>query len=335
MREKIQPISILHFYTQYLAHPAQFEEEGKAFQKKLEKLGLTVINPFEKERAEFKVDSTWKPEDWWTKPHSPQEAEHIVERDLEWIRKSDSLVAFIPEPRGFGTMMEIFYAAKLCEKPVFIYTSKTYRFHPWLMHFGQVFTDKTLLFEVLKLRQRLEGVPFRIAIGGKMGTGKSSLADFLVKCFQFKKYSFAAKLKKLASDLFDMEIKDRELLQILGTKVREVETDAWINYVIKQIEVEDPLRAVIDDMRYLNEAEILRKKGFELIKLHTPKSTVAKRGITGFSDHALQHPSEVEIDAIDADVIIDTSGTLEQAYEIMMGILAIEEFVKKVGSCWR
>jgi len=65
-------------------------------------------------------------------------------------------------------MMEIFYAAKLLEKPVFIYTSKKFRFHPWLMYFGQVFTDANFMLEVLKLRQQWEGQAFRIAIGGKM-----------------------------------------------------------------------------------------------------------------------------------------------------------------------
>jgi len=322
MPEKLQPISIIQFETQYLAHPAEFEKEGKVFQKKLEALGIDVLNPFGEERKKDERDPDWTPMKWWQRPHSPQEAETLVERDLKWIRQVDSLVAFVPEPRGFGTMMEIFYAAKLLEKPVFIYTSKKFRFHPWLMYFGQVFMDSNFMLEVLKLREQWKNQAFRIAIGGKMGTGKSSLADFLVKCFQFKKYSFAAKLKELASDLFDMEIKDRQLLQVLGTKVREVEQNAWCNYIMKRINREAPLRAVIDDMRYLNEAEILKENEFTLVRLYTSKHIVAKRGIAGFSFEALRHSSEVEIDAIDPDFSIDTSGTLERAYENILAVLA-------------
>jgi len=322
--EKLERISILQFDSAYLAHPSLFEEEAKIFQKELENLGMTVINPFVEERKEFKHPDSWNPDDWWSSPHSPQEAEHIVERDLGWIRNSDTLVSFVPTPHGFGTQMEIFYAAKLLGKPVFIYTSKKYRFHPWLMYFGQVFTDRRFMLDVLRLRQKMEGIGFRIAIGGKMGTGKSSLADFLVKCFQFKKYSFAAKLKELATDLFNMEVKDRQLLQVLGTKVREINKDVWAQYIVTLIQAEKPLRAVIDDMRYLNEAQILKQNDFTLLKLYTPKSLVAKRGVAGFSEETLQHPSEVEIDAIKVDYTVDTSGTLEHAYKTMIALLERE-----------
>lgn len=322
MPEKLQPISIIQFESSYLAHPAYFEEEAKKFQKELEVLGITIINPFVEERKEFGADH--RPMEWWQSPHSPQEAEHIIERDLKWIREVDSLVSFVPEPRGFGTMMEIFYAAKLLGKPVFIYTSKKFRFHPWLMYFGQVFTDRQFMLNVLKRREEWKDIGFRFAIGGKMGTGKSSLADFLMKCFQFKKYSFAAKLKELAADLFDMEVKDRQLLQVLGTKVREVEKDAWCGYVLKQIRADKSRRVVIDDMRYLNEAELLQKNDFTLIKLYTPDSFISKRNVAGYTPEMRQHPSEIEIDAIDPHYTIDTSGSLEQAYDAIMGIMERE-----------
>lgn len=320
--EKLESLSLLRFDTQYLAHPAAFEKEALDVQKQLKSIGIKVLNPFTIERKEFKVDSDWKPESWWTQPHSPQEARNIVKRDLELIQQSDALFAFIPEPQGFGTMMEIFYAAKLLEKPVFIYTSKKYRFHPWLMHYGQVFTDINLVLDVLRLRKQFEDYAFRIAIGGKMGTGKSSISDFLAKCFQFKQYSFAAKLKEIASDLFDMEVKDRVLLQMLGSEIRNMKVDAWANFVMKRINAEAPLRVVIDDMRYLNEADILKEHGFVLIKLYTPAFLVKKRHIAGFNQQTNAHPSEVEIDAIDIDYAIDTSGTLEQAYRKVMTVLA-------------
>ena len=314
MMEKLENLSLLRFSSTYLAHPASFIEEAKTLQARLEALGINVINPFERQKDD--------PHEWWATPHSPQDAKRVVERDLKWIRKSDALFAFIPEPQGFGTMMELFYAAKLLEKPVFIYTTKKYRFHPWLMYYGQVFTDLNLALDVLRLRKQLEGYAFRIAIGGKMGTGKSSISDFLAKCFQFKQYSFAAKLKEIASDLFDMEVKDRVLLQMLGSEIRNMKRDAWANFIIKRINAEAPLRAVIDDMRYLNEADILKEHNFVLMKLYTPAFLVKKRHIRGFNQQTSAHPSEVEIDAIDIDYAIDTSGTLEQAYRKVMDVLA-------------
>lgn len=320
--EKLERLSLLRFDTQYLAHPAEFEKEAKVIQKQIEALGINILNPFGKERKIAERDPDWTPMQWWESPHSPQEAQHVVERDLKWIRESDALFAFVPKPKGFGTIMEIFYAAKLLEKPVFIYTSNKFRFHPWLMYYGQVFTDLSLALDVLRLRKELEGFAFRIAIGGKMGTGKSSISDFLAKCFQFTQYSFAAKLKEIASDLFDMEVKDRVLLQMLGSEIRNMKVDAWANFVMKRINAEAPLRVVIDDMRYLNEADILKENGFVLIKLYTPAFLVKKRHIAGFNQQTNAHPSEVEIDAIDIDYAIDTSGTLEQAYRKVMEVLA-------------
>jgi len=317
--EQLERISLLRFETQYLAHPAEYIKEAKIVQKELEKIGIKVINPFDREED--------NPLEWWQSPHSPEDFKRVVERDLAWIRQSDALFAFVPEPAGYGAMMEIFYAAKLLEKPVFIYTNKKYRFHPWLAYFGQVFTDLDFALDVLRLRKRLEGYAFRIALGGKMGTGKSSIADFLVKAFQFKRYSFAAKLKELARELFNMDIKDRVLLQMLGTKIREIEADAWVNYVMKQVNTEAPLRCVIDDMRYLNEADILRENGFILVKLQCSTNVRLNRNITGLNKRTATHPSEVEIDAIDADYEIDTSGSLEDCYKQIM--LVLEEIAEK------
>lgn len=319
---ELKKVSLLRFDSFYLAHPAVLEKEAKTVQAQLEALGLEVLNPFAKEREEFKVSPNWKPMDWWTTPHPPDEAMHIVERDLEWIRKSDALFAFVPEPQSFGTMMEIFYAAKVLEKPVFIYTSNEYRHHPWLTYFGQVFTDMSFMLDVLSIRKTFEEQRFRIAIGGKMGTGKSSLADFLVKCFQFTRYSFAAKLKEVAKDLFDMDKKNREFLQYLGTDVlRKVKESVWTDYLMKQIEFENPFRTVVDDMRFVNEAEALRRHGFLIVKLYTQDEFRGKRNVVGLDKNT--HPSETEIDEIVPDVTLDTGCSLELCYKKVIECLSM------------
>ena len=269
-----------------------------------------MINPFARQEDD--------PQKWWASPHSPEDAKRVVERDLAWIKESDAVFAYVPEAKVCGTAMEIFAAAKLMEKPVFIYTTPQYRFHPWLMYFGQVFTDMEFMFEVLELRQNLKNYSFRIAITGRMGTGKSSVADFLVKSFGFRRYSFAAKLKEIASDLFGMSTKDRVLLQTLGTKIREMEQDSWANFVIRQIEVDAPLRAVIDDMRYVNEAKILKENRFVLVRLYGDRKG---RKIAGLSAETERHPSEMETDQIYADCSLDTSGSLESCYQKVLEYL--------------
>lgn len=311
--ERLEQISFVHFETQYLAHPTEERASANEIQKRLEALGITVINPFNRTEDD--------PQEWRQTPHSPEDAKRVVERDLAWIRQSNAVFAYVPEAKACGTMMEIFAASKLMSKPVFIYTTPQYRFHPWLMYFGQVFTDLGFMFEVLRLRKKLENYSFRIAFTGRMGTGKSSVADFLVNSFGFKRYSFAAKLKEIASDLFGMNTKDRLLLQVLGTKVREVEQDSWANFVVKQIESEAPLRATIDDMRYLNEGAILKGNGFTLVRLYTDVHVRKDRKIVGFNPETDRHPSETETDSIEVDYALDTSGSLDLCYRKVMELL--------------
>ena len=106
----------------------------------------------------------------------------------------------------------------------------------------------------------------KIAITGKMCSGKSSLANILLESdSRFKIYSFGQKVKDVAKDLFDMQEKDRSLLTSIGTKMREINADVWINYVLKQ--TKDQTHCIVDDLRYQNEYEALVNSGFKIIQL--------------------------------------------------------------------
>ena len=106
----------------------------------------------------------------------------------------------------------------------------------------------------------------KIAITGKMCSGKSSLANILLESdSRFKIYSFGQKVKDVAKDLFDMQEKDRSLLTSIGTKMREINPDVWINYVLKQ--TKDQTHCIVDDLRYQNEYEALVNSGFKIIQL--------------------------------------------------------------------
>ena len=99
----------------------------------------------------------------------------------------------------------------------------------------------------------------KLAIIGKICSGKTTAADILIELNNdFQKLSFAGKVKSIAIDLFDMEKKDRKLLQQIGTYMREIEPDVWANYVVKQSKKYDYV--VIDDLRYKNEYDLLKKK---------------------------------------------------------------------------
>ena len=103
-------------------------------------------------------------------------------------------------------------------------------------------------------------------------------------------------------------------MQILGTEVgRAREDDIWISHLYEMIEESyEPI--VIDDCRYINEAEFLKEElGYFIVKIVGRETTI--------SEENAKHNSETEQDQIIPDATIDNSGTLEetmdQLYQIM------------------
>ena len=107
----------------------------------------------------------------------------------------------------------------------------------------------------------------KIAICGKMASGKTTLADWFAEHHDFLKISLAAKVKGVAKDLFGMTHKDRRLLQQIGMKMREIKEDVWIDYLIN-LQVDEGENLIVDDVRFINEAEKLKTAGWTLIRIN-------------------------------------------------------------------
>lgn len=116
----------------------------------------------------------------------------------------------------------------------------------------------------------------KIALVGKMCSGKSWSVNFL-KDLNDKFYitRFAKMVKVIANDLFFMKEKDRILLQQIGTKMREIKDDVFVNYVINETSTKD--FCLLDDARYENEILTLKKNGWILIKLDISPELQLKR----------------------------------------------------------
>lgn len=129
-----------------------------------------------------------------------------------------------------------------------------------------------------------------IGITGLIGSGKDTIANHLVECFEYERYSWATPLKDIASILFgwdrDMlegatpeqrsqrEIKDewwssrlnkdwspRYALQIMGTEVMRnaLHTDIWVLAGMHRIAGKK--NVVISDTRFPNEIKAIREMG--------------------------------------------------------------------------
>jgi hypothetical protein len=98
----------------------------------------------------------------------------------------------------------------------------------------------------------------------------------------------------------------RYFLQGVGDKVRQIEPGIWLRLGLEAADAVPNKRAVIDDGRYINEIEAMKKHGGFLIRI--------KRPVSGLKGEAGKHPSEVQQLKVSDnifDAVIDNDGTLE------------------------
>jgi dephospho-CoA kinase len=130
----------------------------------------------------------------------------------------------------------------------------------------------------------------KIAITGKMCSGKTTLCNYLCSVEpRFQIFSFGKKVKEVATDLFGMDplTKDRPLLTSLGQKMREIDSEVWLDYVIQQCENKE--FCLVDDLRYQNEYEALVKNGFKIIRLNLSDELQEKRIREVYPDNFEDH----------------------------------------------
>jgi len=189
----------------------------------------------------------------------------------------------------------------------------------------------------------------RIAFAGPRGTGKTTLADYLVKFHGFTRCSLAAPIKRIiaeapadsyerfefllrwAAELFPGRIvlqarfateaarvlaAERDpgrRAQLLGTDVgRALDQEVWIRYLLEHL---PDGHVVVDDVRFRNECEALRAAGFRLVRLTAPPDVLAARLAARPGERRdPSHPSEHGLEGLSHDcwdAVWDTSEPFE------------------------
>lgn len=166
-----------------------------------------------------------------------------------------------------------------------------------------------------------------IGLTGKAGSGKDSVAKVLIEEYGFVRLAFADKVRQLALkidpivntrwgyasrlsslvgdygwDEAKKEPEMRKFLQDLGAGCREIFGElCWIDLALDSFPHEAPY-VVITDVRYLNEANIIRAAGGWVFRVTRPT--------TGPEEDWARHASETEQDRIVADVVIENDSDL-------------------------
>lgn len=178
-------------------------------------------------------------------------------------------------------------------------------------------------------RYLITKTPQLIGLVGRKYSGKDTLGDYIVSSYNYNKIAFADPLKQACKEIFGFNdaqlygdqkesideywnITPREVYQFVGTElfrnqmdnlIKSVGSDMWVKVLEKKILDNKTTKFVITDVRFKNEAEMIKKNGGFLIKL---KRNTQKQD---------SHISETELDEIKCDYEIINNGSLEDLYD--------------------
>lgn len=169
-----------------------------------------------------------------------------------------------------------------------------------------------------------------LGLAGKRGSGKSTAAKLiqeLTPTINWQEKMFAAKLKDMICTLLgctreqleDIDFKEkvnpvtgfspRYLMQTLGTEWgRNLDYNFWVNALFS--EYQPKVNWIITDVRFKNEAEIIRQHGGLVIRINRN------------TEEQDNHPSETSLDNYaHFNAIIDNNGTLDELHIKLMNVL--------------
>lgn len=203
-----------------------------------------------------------------------------------------------------------------------------------------------------------------IAIGGKIGSGKDTVANIIQEILGgYSIERFATEIKTTTcritgctmKQLEDRDFKEskigsawnnvtyREFMQKLGTEVgRNIHENAWVNALfskwkattcfvgsINEYKTKFP-KWIIPDVRFPNELQALEDREAITIRIERPHQLFTE-GEDGWVEHPelkIEHPSETALDKSKFDYIIHNDGSLSDLRKSVREVLRKEGLVE-------
>jgi hypothetical protein len=143
-----------------------------------------------------------------------------------------------------------------------------------------------------------------IGLGHKARHGKDSAARILIETFGSKvqRFSFADDLYAVCRIVHGMRGKDAPLLQRIGLEYRQRDPDTWVRSVYSKILEARPALAVITDVRFPNEFELVRALGGVCWKI---TRRLEDGSVFVDPSRPADHPSETALDGAAWDCEIE------------------------------
>lgn len=178
-----------------------------------------------------------------------------------------------------------------------------------------------------------------ISLAGKMRSGKDTvytlIREELLKednIIPFK-HAFGDSVKSITYELFPSTLKNRDKLQKVGQKMREIDENVWIRLVDEKIEeinkqpVDELLVNVITDVRQPNEFEYAKDKGHTIKIICDDDIRLSRIRDKGepLTKELFLHETETHVDDFETDFVIynnaDMSLLRNQVQQIVQSIL--------------
>lgn len=177
-----------------------------------------------------------------------------------------------------------------------------------------------------------------IGLTGLAGTGKDTVRRMLEEDHEFAGLAFADPIRHMLGALlaesgfstqwmYDRALKEqpidglgvsyRELAQTLGTEWgRKLQPELWVRIAgqfIVDLRSQGERQFVISDVRFPNEAAWIKEAGGEVWRIDRPDAPAVR-----------SHESESQVLAIAADRVLDNSGTVEDLWCQVAGLVGGE-----------
>jgi dephospho-CoA kinase len=166
----------------------------------------------------------------------------------------------------------------------------------------------------------------KIALTGKLRSGKDTVANHLYIRHSFNEVAFGDALKKNAHATYPWVSefsKPRALYQQYGQLMRQIDPDVWIKHAERAVKGAidfnvntgaEKVGVVITDLRQPNEYEWARNNGYSIIRVTAPDEDRIARAIAAgddFSVRDLTHETEQAIDGFAVDFEIHNAGSVD------------------------
>lgn len=165
-----------------------------------------------------------------------------------------------------------------------------------------------------------------ITISGKAQHGKDTTAGFLRQSLEVDGYRvlvthYADLLKYMCRQFFgwngEKDDAGRHILQYVGTDViRQKQPDFWVDFIVSIMKLfpDEWDYVLIPDCRFPNEIDCLKAAGFDVTHLRVHRENF----VSPLSAEQQAHPSEVALDNVSPDHIINNAGSLKDLQETVI-----------------